>query len=76
MALHLLSIALEFLTKHHISEPSTGGYKKIVTTRIENAWGSCDGVGVEEQEEEEGWKHGEKRSIDLVVASRNQSYLM
>lgn len=35
MALHLLSIALEFLTKHHISEHSTRGYKKIVTTWME-----------------------------------------
>lgn len=29
MAVHLLSIALEFLTKHHISEDTTRGYRNI-----------------------------------------------
>lgn len=63
MALHLLSIALEFLTKHHISEHSTRGYKKIVTTWIEMleeaGGGGCGGGGVET---------GEERFIILVVA--------
>lgn len=44
MALHLLSIALEFLTKHHIFVHNTQGHKNMVTTWIENAWESCEGV--------------------------------
>lgn len=66
MALHLLSIALEFLTKHHISEHSTRGYEKIVTTWIEN----------KEPGEEGGVKHKKERYIVLVVALHRVLYLM